>query len=42
MRLGLPGPTGAPTYGLAKDDGVRRVAAAQNTSVIDAETPAAG
>ncbi|MEU1218473.1 SgcJ/EcaC family oxidoreductase [Streptomyces microflavus] len=33
---------GTPTYVLAKDDGVWRIAAAQNTSVIDAETLAAG
>ncbi|MYR94930.1 MULTISPECIES: SgcJ/EcaC family oxidoreductase [unclassified Streptomyces] len=33
---------GTPTYVLAKDDGVWRIAAAQNTSVIDPETLAAG
>ncbi|MFD3973249.1 hypothetical protein [Streptomyces cyaneofuscatus] len=33
---------GTPTYVLAKDDGVWRIAAAQNTSVIDAETLTAG
>ncbi|MEV4875419.1 SgcJ/EcaC family oxidoreductase [Streptomyces cyaneofuscatus] len=33
---------GTPTYVLAKDDGVWRIAAAQNTSVVDAETLAAG
>lgn len=33
---------GTPTYVLARDDGVWRIAAAQNTSVIDAETLAAG
>ncbi|WP_433399828.1 SgcJ/EcaC family oxidoreductase [Streptomyces sp. CA-146814] len=33
---------GTPTYVLAKDDGVWRIAAAQNTSVIDAQTLTAG
>lgn len=33
---------GTPTYVLAKDDGVWRVAAAQNTQVLDAGTLAAG
>ncbi|MFF8288239.1 SgcJ/EcaC family oxidoreductase [Streptomyces sp. NPDC016309] len=33
---------GSPLYVLAKDDGVWRVAAAQNTKVIDPETLAAG
>ncbi|GAA2514942.1 SgcJ/EcaC family oxidoreductase [Streptomyces gobitricini] len=33
---------GTPLYVLAKDDGVWRVAAAQNTKVIDPETLAAG
>ncbi|MFZ4266053.1 SgcJ/EcaC family oxidoreductase [Streptomyces arboris] len=33
---------GTPTYVLAKDDGVWRIAAAQNTPVVDAETLAAG
>ncbi|MEU2069352.1 hypothetical protein [Streptomyces anulatus] len=32
----------APTYFLAKDDGGRRIAAAQNTQVFDAETLTAG
>ncbi|MFD5210424.1 SgcJ/EcaC family oxidoreductase [Streptomyces anulatus] len=33
---------GTPTYFLAKDDGVWRIAAAQNTQVLDAETLTAG
>lgn len=33
---------GTPTYVLAKDDGVWRIAAAQNTQVLDAETLTAG
>lgn len=33
---------GSPTYFLAKDDGVWRIAAAQNTSVQDPDTLAAG
>ncbi|MFB6664341.1 NAD-dependent epimerase [Streptomyces parvus] len=33
---------GTPTYVLAKDDGVWRIAAAQNTQVFDAETLTAG
>ncbi|NED06236.1 SgcJ/EcaC family oxidoreductase [Streptomyces sp. SID6648] len=33
---------GTPTYVLAKDDGVWRVAAAQNTQVFDVETLTAG
>lgn len=33
---------GTPTYVLAKDDGVWRVAAAQNTQVLDAATLTAG
>ncbi|MFJ6613422.1 SgcJ/EcaC family oxidoreductase [Streptomyces sp. NPDC091289] len=33
---------GTPTYVLAKDDGVWRIAAAQNTQVFDVETLAAG
>ncbi|MCQ1576572.1 SgcJ/EcaC family oxidoreductase [Streptomyces parvus] len=33
---------GTPTYVLAKDDGVRRIAAAQNTQVFDVETLSAG
>ncbi|ORT59545.1 hypothetical protein [Streptomyces sp. CB03238] len=34
--------SGTPLYVLAEDDGVWRVAAAQNTKVIDPETLAAG
>ncbi|MBT2902102.1 SgcJ/EcaC family oxidoreductase [Streptomyces sp. McG3] len=33
---------GTPTYFLAKDDGVWRIAAAQNTQVLDVETLTAG
>lgn len=33
---------GTPTYVLAKDDGIWRVAAAQNTQVLDVETLTAG
>ncbi|MDQ0985876.1 SgcJ/EcaC family oxidoreductase [Streptomyces sp. V2I9] len=33
---------GTPTYVLAKDDGVWRIAAAQNTQVLDAQTLATG
>ncbi|CAM5437295.1 SgcJ/EcaC family oxidoreductase [Streptomyces badius] len=33
---------GTPTYVLAKDDGVWRIAAAQNTQVLDVETLTAG
>ncbi|MFH8885844.1 SgcJ/EcaC family oxidoreductase [Streptomyces californicus] len=33
---------GTPTYVLAKDDGVWRIAAAQNTQVLDTETLTAG
>lgn len=33
---------GTPTYFLAKDDGVWRIAAAQNTQVFDVETLTAG
>ncbi|WP_282688898.1 MULTISPECIES: SgcJ/EcaC family oxidoreductase [unclassified Streptomyces] len=33
---------GTPTYVLAKDDGVWRIAAAQNTQVFDVETLSAG
>ncbi|WP_424568772.1 hypothetical protein [Streptomyces sp. CH-036] len=42
MAARLEAVPGTPTYVLAKDDGVWRIAAAQNTQVLDVATLTAG